>query len=114
VLDVPTELITTTSISDLDLALAAGGFEGRGSIDGSGCGAPTAGELRIQAMVNNWGGITDRADGAVYTSGGAMFYDSDANGYYDYLEVASDTGRFIYDPVTDTWIWRSNNDRDAD
>lgn len=113
-LDVPIELITSPSISDLDLALAAGGFEGRGGIDGSAGGAPTAGELKIQGMREDFGETTGSFDGAVYTSGDAMFYDSDGNGYFDYLEISTDTGRFIYDPETDTWIWRQNNDRDLD
>lgn len=111
-LDVPIELIPLPSISDLDLVLAAGGFEGRGSVEGGG-GAPTAGELRIHGMLNQFGETTSFAHGAMYTSGGAMFYDSDANGYYDHLEMSSDGGYFIYDPEIDAWYFTGFCNQDA-
>jgi hypothetical protein len=114
-IDVPTEMLPSTSLSYLDLGVAAGGLEGRDPVgDGDG-GAPTAGELRIREMQERWGGtIIDHDDTTIRYSDGAMFYDSDGNGYYDYLEVATDTGHFVYDPETDTWTWRQNDDRDPD
>ncbi|HYD37668.1 MAG TPA: hypothetical protein VEA60_08640 [Allosphingosinicella sp.] len=113
-IDVPTELPPSPSLSYLDLALAAGGFEGGDPIDGGG-GGPTASELRIEEMREEWDGtVTYQDDTTVLYDDGAMFYDSDENGYYDYLEVATDTGRFVYDPVTNTWTWRQNDDGESD
>jgi hypothetical protein len=119
VLDVPMELMPTPSTSDLDLALVAGGldggFEGGEPIGGGGGGVPTAGELRIEGIRREWSGaILEQTDTMILTVDGAMFYDSDANGYFDHLEVDTDTGYFEYDPETDTWTWHQYEDRDPD
>lgn len=113
-LDVPIEMMPSTAMSDLDLALASGGFEGGGPIDGGG-GGPSSGEASIHAIYDNWNGDIISNDGTTaYTDDGAMFYDSDGNGYFDYLELATESGVWVYDPMTDTWTWRQHDDRDPD
>ena len=112
-LDVPIEMLPSTAMTDLDLAVASGGFEGGEPIDGGGSG-PSASELTIQGMYEKWPGDPTRDGPTASFDDGAMFFDSDGNGYYDYLEIAIDTGYFEYEPETDTWTWHPYNDRDPD
>jgi hypothetical protein len=99
---------TPILITNLDVGVAAGGYyydEPGGGGDG-----PSGGEAVIEDMFASWSAaLTGGDEWTSYMADGAMFWDSDANGYYDYLEIGGDGGVFIYDPDTDTWIYREYN-----
>ena len=95
-------------LSEVDIAAMAGGYEP--NLPGEGSGGPSEGELIIENLLANWGAETDyRLDNnTLFMLDGAMFFDSDDNGYYDYLEVATDGGRFVFEPETNTWKYKPN------
>lgn len=100
-------------LANLDVVAAAGGYQD-GQI-GEG-GGPSCAESTIEDMFQNWSApaLSNMGDEwTSYMADGAMFYDSDGNGYYDHLEKGGDNGVFVFDPETGCWVFRAYEDEDA-
>jgi hypothetical protein len=93
-------------LSEVDIAMAAGGYEP--NLPGEGGGGPTAAEARIESIYLDYDSPSLGGDEWFsYHEDGAMFYDSDHNGYYDHYEISGDGGVWIYDGATDSWTFKA-------
>jgi hypothetical protein len=99
-------------LSEVDIVTAAGGFQP--NLPGEGGGGPSAAEVAIEGMFSNWGSQLIGGDEySSFMADGGHFYDSDQNGYYDYVEMSTDGGVWVYDFETDEWEWRGFEDNEA-
>lgn len=100
---------TPILVTNLEISMAAGGFQfdDPGGDIGGGSG-PTTAEVAIEDMFSAWSApLVGGDEWTSYMADNAMFYDSDSNGYYDYVEISGDSGVCIYDPVTNSWRYRA-------
>ena len=102
-------------LPDVDITTSGSGFEVDQSVDGSGSG-PTGAERTIEAIFLDYSSPATGVDlWTSYHQNGAMFYDSDQNGYFDVLQRADDYGVWNYNADTGAWTYREFvENKDAD
>jgi hypothetical protein len=100
-------------LSGFDTTMVAGGYQDEQLGDG---GGPSSAETTIENMFASWSAplVANGTDEwTSYMADGAMFHDSDGNGYFDRLEKGVDGGVCTFDPATNSWIFRAYEDNDV-
>jgi hypothetical protein len=75
---------------------------------------PTAAETVIESMYENAGTVEAGDEGWARMENGMFFSDEDNNGFYDYVEIATDDGAWVWDSATGEWEWRDYPPDDED
>lgn len=93
-------------LSDVDIAMAAGGYEP--NMPGEGGGGPTDGERIIEALFLDYSSPPTYQDlWESHHENGALFYDSDQNGYFDFFQIVDDNGVWSYNSDTGAWTYKA-------
>lgn len=97
-----------------DSPMAVGAYVGNELGDGG--GGPTDGERTIEAIFLDYSSPPTYQDlWESHHQNGAMFYDSDQNGYFDVLQRVDDSGVWNYNPETGDWNRKPfSESKDAD